>query len=109
MRSTSARRGAPTIAGAILAGSVAMGAAAPSASAQLCTVTLMIAGGAHLTFNVPAGTPLSSLSLPSSKLAPCRPTSGHAARNPELLSGEPTAGAAAPASQSPPLRHLQPV
>jgi hypothetical protein len=43
-------------------------AALPAAAAtQSCTVTVTVLGGAHLTFvmNVPTGTPLSSLSLPT--------------------------------------------
>src|SRR5581483_8593040 len=53
-------------AASILATTVGLSALPTAASADLCTVTVTVAGGAHLSFqlNLAPGTPLSSLSPP---------------------------------------------
>jgi hypothetical protein len=63
------RRGrvAGVSAASLVAATIGLAAMPAAASAEPCTVTVTILGGAHLTFamNIPAGTPLSSLSLPT--------------------------------------------
>ena len=59
--------GSRKLIGAVTSAVLILGLAAiPAASADACTVTVTLLGGQQLTFpvNVPAGTPVSSLSLP---------------------------------------------